>query len=271
MAQELGVGVGGLGAIGLKIAKALDQGLIPGLRLAAVSARDHEKARRNLTNLSATPPVTALADLAGVSDIIIECAPASVFSEIAEAAIETGRIFIPASVGALLPRMDLVDGAAKTGARIIIPTGALIGLDAVRAAAEGHVHSVTLQTRKPPNGLAGAPHLVANNISVEGLSEAKLVFEGTARDGAIGFPANVNVAAALSLAGIGPDKTMLQIWADPSVDRNIHTITVEADSARFTMTIENIPSEENPKTGKITALSMLATLRRLTAPLVSGT
>jgi aspartate dehydrogenase len=271
MAQELGVGVGGLGAIGLKIAKALDQGLIPGLRLAAVSARDHEKARRNLTNLSATPPVTALADLAGVSDIIIECAPASVFSEIAEAAIETGRIFIPASVGALLPRMDLVDRAAKTGARIIIPTGALIGLDAVRAAAEGHVHSVTLQTRKPPNGLAGAPHLVANNISVEGLSEAKLVFEGTARDGAIGFPANVNVAAALSLAGIGPDKTMLQIWADPSVDRNIHTITVEADSARFTMTIENIPSEENPKTGKITALSMLATLRRLTAPLVSGT
>ena len=78
-------------------------------------------------------------------------------------------------------------------------------------------------------------------------------------------------AAALSLAGIGPDRTMLQIWADPGVDRNIHTITVEADSARFTMTIENIPSDENPKTGKITALSMLATLRRLTAPLVSGT
>ena len=79
------------------------------------------------------------------------------------------------------------------------------------------------------------------------------------------------MAAALSLAGIGPDRTSLRIWADPGVTRNMQTVTVEADSARFTMTIENVPSIENPKTGKITALSMLATLRRLTAPLISGT
>jgi aspartate dehydrogenase len=271
MPRELSVGIGGLGAIGLKIARSLDQGLIYGLRLEAVSARDHDKARRNLADLSAMPRITTLACLAEICDVIIECAPASVFAEVADAAVEAGRIFIPASVGALLPRMDLADKAAKTGARIIIPTGALIGLDAVRAAAEGSVASVTLKTRKPPTGLKGAPHLVANEISVDGLTEPKLVFEGNARAGAIGFPANVNVAAALSLAGIGPDRTMLQIWADPGVDRNIHTITVEADSARFTMTIENIPSDENPKTGKITSLSMLATLRRLTAPLVSGT
>lgn len=271
MARELTVGIGGLGAIGLKIAQSLDQGLIPGLRLGSVSARDHDKARRNLAGLSAMPGITSLAGLAETCDVIVECAPAAVFSEIADAAVAAGRIFIPASVGALLPRMDLVDKAAETGARIIVPTGALIGLDAVRAAAEGEVESVTLKTRKPPNGLKGAPHLEENNISVDGLTEPKLVFEGTARAGAIGFPANVNVAAALSLAGIGPDRTTLQIWADPGVDRNMHTITVEADSARFTMTIENIPSQENPKTGKITALSMLATLRRLTAPLVSGT
>ena len=271
MARELSVGIGGLGAIGLKIARTLDQGLIKGLRLSAVSARDQDKAHRNLEALTAPPEVTTLAELAARCDVVIECAPAAVFAEVADAAVAAGRIFIPASVGALLPRMDLVDKAAETGARIIIPTGALIGLDAVRAAAEGHVDSVTLRTRKPPNGLKGAPHLVENNISVDGLTEPKLVFEGNARAGAIGFPANVNVAAALSLAGIGPDRTTLQIWADPDVDRNIHTITVEADSARFTMTIENIPSDENPKTGKITALSMLATLRRLTAPLVSGT
>ncbi len=271
MAGDLKVGIGGLGAIGLKIAECLDSGLLPGLRLGAVSARDHGKARRNLSGLSAMPDVTTLAGLADTCDVIIECAPAAVFAEVAEAAIAAGRIFIPASVGALLPRMDLVDKAAATGARIIVPTGALIGLDAVRAAAEGEVESVTLTTRKPPNGLKGAPHLVQSNISVDGLSEPKLVFEGTARAGAIGFPANVNVAAALSLAGIGPDRTTLQIWADPGVDRNMHTITVEADSARFTMTIENIPSEENPKTGKITALSLIATLRRLTAPMVAGT
>ncbi len=125
-------------------------------------------------------------------------------------------------------------------------------------------------TRKPPGGLAGAPYLEANGISVDNLSEAKQVFKGTARAGAAGFPANVNVAAALSLAGIGPDRTMMEIWADPGVERNCHRIEVDADSARFTLMIENIPSE-NPRTGRITALSVLAALRKLRAPLRVGT
>src|SRR5690606_33743284 len=151
-------------------------------------------------------------------DVVLECAPAEVFAKIAEPAIEAGRIFMPTSVGALLSRMHLVERAKQTGARIIVPTGALLGLDAVRAAAEGTIHSVTMVTRKPPGSLKGAPYLVSNKISVEGLTEPKLIFEGSARDGATGFPANVNVAAALSLAGIGPDETRLQIWADPTVD-----------------------------------------------------
>ena len=126
-------------------------------------------------------------------------------------------------------------------------------------------------TRKPPQGLAGAPYLVANNISLDGLTAPLKIFDGSARDGARGFPANVNVAAALSLAGIGPDRTRLEIWADPGVERNMHTIEVDAESARFTMSIENVPSAENPRTGKITGLSVVALLRRLVAPLVVGT
>jgi aspartate dehydrogenase len=271
MSKNLTVAIGGFGAIGLAVAKRLDGGELPGLRLAAVSARDHAKAQTNMADFANPVPVMALAALAEHADVVAECAPAAVFREVGEAAVRAGRVFMPASVGALLRHMDLVDMARESGGRIVIPTGALIGLDAVRAAAEGTIESVTLTTRKPPGGLAGAPHLVDNDISVEGLSEPKLVFDGSARDGAAGFPANVNVAAALSLAGIGPDKTRLQIWADPGVDRNMHTIAVEADSARFTMTIENIPSLENPRTGKITALSMLAALRRLSAPLISGT
>jgi len=97
-----------------------------------------------------------------------------------------------------------------------------------------------------------------------------LVFEGPATEAVKAFPANVNVAAALSLAGIGPDRTMMEIWADPSVERNCHTIEIDSDSARFTLSIENIPSE-NPKTGRITALSVLAALRKLQAPLRVGT
>jgi aspartate dehydrogenase len=174
------------------------------------------------------------------------------------------------SCGALLSRPDLIDLARARGGRITVPTGALLGLDAVAAAAEGTIHTVRMTTRKPPKGLEGAPYLVANNISVDGLNEPKLVFSGTARAAAAGFPANVNVVAALALAGIGPDRTMIDIWADPTVMRNCHTIEVEADSARFTLSIENVPSE-NPRTGRIVALSVLAALRKRSSPLRVGT
>ena len=152
-----------------------------------------------------------------------------------------------------------------------MPTGALLGLDAVRAAAEGTIRSVIMVTRKPPRGLAGAPYLEQHGITLEGLSAPRKVFEGSAREGARGFPANVNVAAALSLAGVGPDRTRLEIWADPTVERNTHRIVVEADSASFQMTIENVPSVENPRTGRITGLSAVAALRGLVSTLKVGT
>jgi aspartate dehydrogenase len=266
--SELRVALAGFGAIGGAIAARLDQG-IQGLRLAAVSARDPDRARQRM-GLARSVPVLPLAELCEHAEVVVECAPAAVFREVAWPTIEAGRIFMPASVGQLLEHEDLIARAGATGARIIVPTGALLGLDAVRAAAEGQIVSVTMVTRKPPQGLAGAPYLEAHGIVLDGLSKALKVFEGSAREGARGFPANVNVAAALSLAGIGPDRTRLEIWADPTVTRNTHRIVVEADSARFEMTIENVPSAENPRTGKITALSMIAALAALRAPLKVG-
>ncbi len=269
MADSLRVAIGGLGAIGGHLARALDAG-VEGLRLTAVAARDQDKARQTIAGFRNPPTLVALADLAEHADVVVEAAPAAVFETIAESAIARGRIFVPSSVGALLPRMHLLDRARETGARIIVPTGALLGLDAVRAAAEGPVTSVTIETRKPPRGLEGAPYLVENGIEVLGLTAPRLVFKGNAFDAARGFPANVNVAAALALAGIGPERTMVEIWGDPGVTRNTHTIRVEAAAARLTMTIENVPSEENPRTGKITPLSILACLRGLTSTLKVG-
>lgn len=266
---EQRVGIAGLGAIGLHLARALDAG-VEGLRLAAVASRDPAKARDAVGGFRAPPIVTDLADLADHADIVVEAAPAAVFEQVAEATIARGRIFVPSSVGALLPRMHLVERARETGARIVVPTGALLGLDAVRAAAEGEVASVTIETRKPPRGLAGAPYLEQNGIDVAAVTAARRVFQGNAFDAARGFPANVNVAAALALAGIGPERTMVEIWADPGVTRNTHTIRVEAAAARLTMTIENVPSEENPRTGKITPLSILACLRGLVSTLKVG-
>ena len=184
--------------------------------------------------------------------------------------LEAGKSVMVLSAGALLPRPDLIALAKEHGGQIIVPTGALLGLDAVTAASEGQIRSVRMITRKPPNGLDGAPYLCEQKISVHNLREPLCVFRGSAREAAAGFPANVNVAAALSLAGIGPDHTEVEIWADPGVERNCHSIEVEADSAKFSLTIENIPSE-NPRTGRITALSVLAALRKLHAPLRVGT
>jgi aspartate dehydrogenase len=269
-ARELKLGIAGLGAIGKAVARVVDAGAVPGLRLVAASARDLARARNAIEAFRSPPQLVDFVALAQAADIVVECLPSQHFAAVAGPAIERGRLFVPLSVGALIDHMPLVERARETGARILVPTGALLGLDAVRAAAEGNITSVKIVTRKPPAGLAGAPLLLARGIELAGLTEPLKVFEGSAREAIAGFPANVNVAVALSLAGVGPDATRAEIWADPGIARNTHTIVVKSDSADLTMTIENIPSEENPRTGKITALSVLAALRRLIAPLVVG-
>src|SRR5215468_51003 len=263
------IAIGGLGAIGRVLARKLADGL-PGVELACAASGDKVRARSWLEDQKIDCPVVEFEEFPERADLAIECAPASLIDRICVPMLEAGKQVMVLSCGALLPRPDLIELAKAHGGRITVPTGALLGLDAVVAAAEGTIHSVRMTTRKPPNGLTGAPYLVKNKISVEGLNDAKLVFSGTAREAAAGFPANVNVAAALSLAGIGPDRTLIDIWADPGVERNCHTIEVDADSARFTLSIENIPSE-NLKTGRITALSVIAALRKLHAPVRVGT
>jgi aspartate dehydrogenase len=263
------IAIAGLGAIGRAVARRVTDGL-PGLSLACVATGNADKARTWLKEQNIDCPVVELEEFPKHADLAVECAPASLIERICRPMLEAGKQVMVLSCGALLPRQDLIDLAKANGGRIIVPTGALLGLDAVAAAAEGTIHSVKMTTRKPPVGLVGAPYLVKNNISVEGLNTAKLVFSGTAREAAAGFPANVNVAAALSLAGIGPDRTMIDIYADPAVTRNCHSIEVDSDSARFTLSIENIPSE-NPKTGKNVALSVIAMLRKMHAPLAVGT
>lgn len=265
----LKVAIGSVGAVGESVARRLDKG-VDGLELVAVSANRREAAQQRLSNLTNKVPVLALNELAEIADVVVECAPAAVFPEIAQSTIDKGRIFVPISVGALLSHWQLVERAAGTGARIRVPSGAILGLDAIRAAAEGEIYSVTMVTRKPPAGLKGAPHLVNNNINIDQIDAPVKVFSGSAREGAIGFPANVNVAAAVALAGLGADDTQLEVWADPSVDRNTHTVTVDSDSSRFEVHMQSIPTEQNPATGRIVAQSVVSTLRSLVDPLVVG-
>ncbi len=268
--QPIKIAVGGFGAIGKAVAKALDDG-IDGLELAAVSANNIAKAQGYISDkFNSNYNVLPLGELANVADVVVECCPAKYLADIATPALIQGKSVVVISVGALLSNPQLETLAREHGGRILVPSGALLGLDAVQSANQGTIYEINMITQKPPLGLKGAPALEKAGIDMDRVKVPTKVYDGTANDAIEGFPANLNVAVALGMAGTGPDKTHLEIWADPTVVRNTHTIKVRSDSADLTLKIENIPTEENPKTGKITPLSVISTLRRLTAPIVIG-
>ncbi|MDH7972098.1 aspartate dehydrogenase [Sphingomonas sp. AR_OL41] len=264
------IGIAGLGTIGRVVARHLvDREL--DLVLDCVAAGDAGKARRHLADAGWDVPVVTIDEMARRVDVVVDCAPSAAFRAITTAVADHGKILLTVSGAALLEADDLVERVRAGRGRIILATGALLGLDAVRAAALGTIRSVTMVTRKPPKSLVKAEYVVRHGIDLTELDAPLRIFEGSARQGAAAFPANVNVAAALGLAGIGADRTWLEIWADPALERNTHFITVDADSARFELRIENVPTEENPGTGRITALSVIAALRALVTPLHIGT
>jgi aspartate dehydrogenase len=262
------VGLVGLGTIGRAVARALADG-IPGCTLVGASGRDDARGRAFLGTLPSSPPYLPLSGLVEASDLIVEAATQAALVEIAPAVLAAGRDLLVLSVGALLEHPEWVTLAQARDARIHAPSAAIAGLDGLKGAAVGgHLDSVTMETRKPPRGLEGAPGVAGRNL--EGLVTETLVFEGTARDACRAFPANVNVVAAVSLAGLGPDRTRIRIFAVPGLDRNRHTLMAEGRFGRFRMEIENVPSE-NPRTGKLSYLSTIAYLRGLEAPLRVGT
>jgi aspartate dehydrogenase len=174
------------------------------------------------------------------------------------------------SVGGLVGVLDeWARLAEKHGCRILVPSGAIAGLDGMKGAREGGITSVTMETRKPPRGLAGAPWIEQQQIDLDGIKTETLIFEGPATEAVKAFPANVNVVAAVSLASVGPDKTRIKIFAVPGQERNQHRITVEGEFGRLSIEIENVPSE-NPRTGKLSYLSAIAMLRELGASVQVG-
>lgn len=265
------VAIAGLGAIGGHLARALLSGAVPGLTLTAASVRDQAKARATLGAQGAALPLVESQALAKHADIVVEALPPAAFDSVARPAIAAGRHLVALSTGALMARPELFDEAARTGARITAPSGAILGLDAIAAAAEGRIDSVTIRTRKPPKGLAGAPYVEEQGIELEGLTEPLCIFSGPVAQAIRHFPANVNVAASVSMAGIGPDRTRIEVWADPTLARNIHEVRLEGETCNFTAQIENLPDPDNPRSSKITALSALAALRRIAGPARIGT
>lgn len=265
------IGIAGTGAIGSAVAHALAGGDIPGCSLTAVSARNSERAAEFNAALQKSVPALSFQDLALRCDAVLEALPPDLFETIAVPVLSAGKILIAMSASQLLSRADLLELAERSGGRIVIPSGAMLGLDALKAAAVGKIHAVRICTRKPPAGLVSAPYVIRNRLNLTNIAEAVCILQGSVSDVAREFPANVNVAAAVSLAGIGPDRTRMEIWADPELEFNTHTVSVESDSSNFSMSIENRPSDENPATGRITSQSVIAFLRQMRSVLHIGT
>ena len=263
------IGIVGCGAIGRALLRAGDAGDL-GVAVAGVTSRSAGPAREFLDTLASPPPYLELAELVERSSLLIETAGGHAVPSLAEAAFDAGKDLMVISIGALLEHPEVIERSRETGCRLYAPSGAIAGLDGIKSASQGRVDRVEMVSRKPIAALEGAPYLVENEIPVAGLAHEQEVFFGPAREACRGFPSNLNVSAAVSLAGIGPDRTMVRIIADPELSRNCHDITVEGEFGLLKVHIENIPSE-NPKTSRLTALSIIRSVRDVANPVRIGT
>lgn len=269
----LKIGIIGCGAIGTEICKAIDNNVI-NAELVAIYDRNSVNTEKMLKLLKNKPPVLLPEELIRQVDIVIECASIQAVREYGRMVLESGKDLMVLSAGAFTDP-DLADeftAAAKAHkCRIYVPSGAIVGLDGLRSASVAAVSKVILTTTKNPDGLRGAPYVIENNIDLDSFREKTLLFEGNAWEAVRAFPANVNVGASLSLAGVGAKKTGVRVFVDPGVSRNIHEITVEGDFGRFTCCVENAPSPVNPRTSYLASLSAIAFLKKLTEPFWIGT
>ncbi len=273
--MPLGLGLIGCGAIGTVLAQAIDEGQAGDTCLLIVFDRNIERAENLVRRLKSKPKVAkSVKELIECDDVelVIEAASQEAVKAYAVDVLKAGKDLMLMSVGALVDSKLLgeISRTAKEKERkVYIPSGAVAGLDGLKASAIGKIESVTLTTRKPVEGLIDNPYFREKTGGK--VEKPTLVYEGPAAEACRLFPANVNVAATLSLAGIGADKTVVRVVADPTISRNIHEIEIRGDFGELQVYVENVPSAENPKTSFLAALSAIATLKRLTEPVVVGT
>ena len=255
------VGIVGCGCIGSQLCRAIVSGNVRA-EVAALNDISRERAEKVRKELRLRAPIVAFEELVEMSEVIAECAAADCATKVVEAALSSGKVALIMSVGGLIRRPDLFDRIREDAARIIIPAGALAGVDAIQAAAVGDIDEVTLTTTKPPAGLRGAPYIVDNGIDLDSVVERTVIFEGSAFEAVSAFPQNVNVAATLSLVGIGPQRTRVKVVVDPDASANTHEVRAVGAFGTLLTRTENIPSEDNPRTSRLAVLSAIAALRK---------
>lgn len=269
--MSIRIGLIGFGTIGRAIARAVNDGEAGDARVVAALVRrperHREEARRYAWTLTGTPEEFFAREM----DLVVEGAGHEAVRQYAVETLRRGMDFLTISTGAFADDAlleEVREAARLSGRRVMIPSGAIGGLDAIAAGAVGGLEEVTIVTRKPPRAWKGTAG--EEQVDLEVVTEPVRLYSGTAREAAKLYPQNVNVQAALALAGVGMDMTRSEVWADPGVQHNTHEIAARGHFGEIRITISNIPSQESPKTGRITAMSMVKAIRNLTSPFVVG-
>ena len=259
------VGIIGGGSIARLFVGHIRRGDLGRARVVAIAGRGEGSRGTQVAKAFRIPYVTGpRALLAKKPDVVVEAASHEAVREYAEPLLKKGVSVIVLSCGALCDdalRARLERAARKGGALLSVPSGGIGGLDALKAACIAGVDSVTVAVTKPPAAWKGIAYVEKLGVDLDRLDGPYVLFEGTARAGVPHFPANVNIAAALSMAGIGFDRTRLKVVADPALKYNTHYIDVSGKTGRFSIRLENVPSPENPKTAWLACYSALAALK----------
>jgi len=257
------IGIAGCGTIGSEIALAISNGKISGYKLIGLYDIDENQTRQLLARLKKPVDLLDVDALIETADLIFEATNKASMPMFAEKSIAAGTQILVMSVGGLADRPDLLDLAEKKGVNLYCPSGAICGIDGIFAAREAGLDKVQITTTKHPRGLEGSPYLVKNGISLDNLQEPKTIFQGMAREAIEGFPANVNVSITLSFAGIGIDRTRVQIVADPDCKKTKQEIIAEGAFGSIHSVTEGVTAPGNPRTGYLAILSAMATLKRI--------
>jgi len=265
------VGLVGCGTIGTQLALAVEQRYARLARVTALCDVDRARARALAQRLESPPPIVSLSTLIRRSHVVVEAASAEVAGPLVAQALRLHRHVMVMSVGGLLNDTTWRRVAGRSHGRVYIPSGALAGLDGVRAMAIGRLRRVSLTTRKPPRAFLSAPALRRRGLRLERLKRPSLLFDGSPQAVIKAFPQNTNVAAALVLAcGTARVQPRVRVVADPSIRRNTHELDIEGDCGRIRCLVESRPSR-NPKTSELAVRSAIATLQRLFDTVVIGT
>lgn len=253
----------------------LRRGELPGIEVAGIAGRGPGSRGKPLAAEFGVAYVAGAQGLLALKpDAVLEAASHEAVATNLVQILDAGVSVIVLSAGALADdrlRADAEAAARRSGALLYVPSGGIGGLDALKAACAAGVDEVSIRVAKPPAAWKNIPYVEALGVDLDRLRGAQELFSGPAREGVPHFPQNVNIAAVLSLAGIGFDRTRLEVVADPAITRNTHTIKVNGKSGRFTVVMENVPAPQNPKTAWLACYSALAALKELVSRTRYGT